>query len=94
MQPGFDASVTVLRLVGGCWLEFLAPVLPADDGELVAGLQAVAGELEGAEEGDGLKLSCGREGIFGGEVVAVVRDQCGGVGLCRQVAGELDRCWA
>ena len=73
----------VVRLVGGCWLEFLAPVLPADDGELVAGLESVVGEFEAAEEGGGLELSCGREGIFGGEVVAVVGDECGGVGLCR-----------
>ena len=89
-RPGWRRGATrlgrlgdVVRLVGGCWLELLAPVLPADDGELVAGLEAVAAEFEAAEEGGGLKLSCRREGIFGGEVVAVVGDQGGGVGLCR-----------
>jgi hypothetical protein len=66
-------------------LEFLALVVPADDGELVADLNAVAAEFEAAEKGGGLKLFRRLQRVGGSELQAVVCDQRRGVGLCGQV---------
>ena len=60
-------------------------VVPADDGELVADLKAVAAELEAAEKRCRLKLFRRPQRIGGGELQAVVGDQRHGVCLCGQV---------